>query len=116
LSERTFLSAEEARREFQGALYHMMEQRPGVIGLEGTASFSKFVGELSHELGGNPNGPINIERLRSAHELMTGKGAMEELQIYPEFGNAIENGVERDFSQLENTTETGPEAGTTPML
>lgn len=50
--------------------------------------------------------------LRKAHNLMTGRGAMEELQIYPEFGNAIKDGVERDFSQLISATEANPKVET----
>lgn len=60
LSGLKFLSREEAQQTFQRELHNMMKQRPGVIGLEGTASFSKFVGELSQELGGNPNTPVNV--------------------------------------------------------
>jgi len=108
LSGRRFLNREEAQQTFQRELHNMMIQRPGLMGLEGTASFSKFVGELSQELGGNSNAPVNVKRLRNAHNLMTGRGAMEELQIYPEFGNAIKDGVERDFSQVISATEANP--------
>jgi hypothetical protein len=105
LSGLKFISREEAQQTFQRELHNMMKQRPGIIGLEGTASFSKFVGELSRELGGNPNAPVNVERLCNAHKLMAGRGAMEELQIYPEFGSAIEDGFERDFSQVDSAKE-----------
>ncbi|MFZ5424185.1 MAG: hypothetical protein ACOZAO_00090 [Patescibacteria group bacterium] len=108
LSRSKFINREEAKLTFRRELQQLMKQRPGSMGLDGTFSFSKFVGELSQELGGDPTKPINIERLRSAHILMTGRGAMEELQIYSEFGNAIKEGIERDFSQLNTASGTSP--------
>lgn len=100
LSELKYTTREEVLQTFQRELHRMMRQRPGVIGLEGTASFSKFAGEISQELGGDTTNPVNIQRIRNAHNLMTGRGAMEELQIYPEFSNAIERGIDQDFSAL----------------
>ncbi len=96
LSTRSYLSRDEAQREFQKELNSMMKARPGSIGLTTTASTSKFVGEMAQELGGKMEGPVDITKLRDLHTLMRGQG-MDELQINPEFGKTLENGVDRDF-------------------
>lgn len=94
-----YLTREEVQQTFQKALNHMMLQRPGLIGFTSTASASKFLDVMAQGLGGNleGSGDVDIKNLRNLHEFMRGYG-MEELQIYPEFGKAIENRVERDFA------------------
>ena len=108
LSTRSYLSREDAQKEFQKELNNMMHQRPGAIGLTTTATTSKFVGEMAQELGGKIEGPVDITKLRDLHTLMRGQG-MAELQINPEFGKAIENGVNRDFTGIK-PPETTPKA------
>ncbi len=104
LSELNFTTAEEARETFQREILQMMKQRPGMIGLEGVRGFSEALGSLSKELGGNVDGSVNIDRFRHLHKYMTGRGAMEELHIYPGFGDAIKNSVDRDYAPRTQTS------------
>lgn len=96
LAQRTFFTQTEAQQTFQRELEQMMRQRPGVVGLETSASEVTFLEEIAQTLGGANQGPTNIDRLRNLHYYMKGQ-AMAELQIYPEFGTAIETAVDRDL-------------------
>ena len=99
LSGLKFTSREEAQQLFQRELQHMMRQRPRVVGLETSASASRFLEKVAKSLGGNAEGTVDINRLRHLHDYMKGQG-MEELQIYPEFGTAIENSIDRDLAEV----------------
>jgi len=94
LSRLKYTSREEAQQTFQKELNLMMRQRPGSIGLTTTFSMSKFLGEVSQNLGGNIEGVVETDRLRNLHFYMKGQ-CMGELLICPEFGKAVEDRIER---------------------
>ena len=96
LYDRQYLNREELQKTFQRELEQMMRQRPGMIGLLTTASASRYLGEISEDLGGKITDPIPVDKIRYLHTFMRGKG-MAELNIYPGFGNAIEESVKRDL-------------------
>lgn len=96
LSQQSFISRKETQQKMQEELENMMRNRPGLIGLETTASTSEFLKEITDELSGLVAGPVEVNKLRNLHKYLSGQG-MEELQIYDGFGKAIEDRIDQDF-------------------
>lgn len=81
LGQLRYTSMEEGKELLRHELLTIMRRRPESIGLVATAKFAFGMKNLSNILGGDPKEPIDTQNLRIMHELMTGRGAMEELGI-----------------------------------
>jgi hypothetical protein len=92
LAERKYLSQDEARQAYQQAINSMMRNRPDVMGCAVVASTTRYIQGIIENMGGSSTGSSEIEKICRLHEIMKGQ-AMDELQIYEQFGVKIEDCV-----------------------
>ncbi len=84
-----FKSRQEAVDTLRRELEHMMRQRPATIGLNVCGQLTKSLHEVTSDLGGSTEEPIDTYGFCMLHSLMEG-GGMNELQIPAEYADIIE--------------------------
>ena len=100
LSAQKYPSREDATNAFRRELLGIATKRPEAIGLKQTGELAHRLETMANGMGNNANDPVEISPLRSAHWLLKG-AVMDELQIHPGFGDAIEKSVKKEL--LEHT-------------
>ena len=97
LDSRKFYTRDELVATYRRELLNLMKANPAIIGLEGSARDSKYLEEVLNTIGGKTKGLVNGQMLSEDMPFLLGM-LNTELQIYPEFSNAIYESVGRELS------------------
>jgi hypothetical protein len=93
------LSQEEAKGTIKHVLNNMAMNRPDVFGLGHTGLLSRNLKYIANGMGGENTGAVNIKNLSYIFESGVHNDILlAELQISPEFTDAIRESIQRDTS------------------